>query len=356
MHDSLIEYGGGEKVLETLLEIFPEADVYTSVIDTDFIFSRSKLISQSTLISSWLQPLLPFLRKNRRVIQLAAPFFWPFFNLQKYDLVIAHGWFYFSELVFLGKSKPGNTQNRIWYSIGPAKNIWGIEKKHFVDRLLFQTYYPILRFLQKKSIAQIDTVLVVSKAMNELIKQTGIINAKVVYPPCSVDFSQPTQRKYFLYVGRLSKEKNIELLVKTFVGMQARLLVIGEGPEFKRLSPVVTKNIEFLGYQESSSIQKYLKQAIATIHISEHDAFPLSPVESLAAGVPVVAYRSGGVTESITEGRTGVFFDKKDVRALKKAISKVQKLHTPISAYHDQARNFSKKVFVTAIKTTISEI
>jgi len=318
IHDTLIDFGGGEKVLRALIGIFPSADVYTSYVNKQALY-RTNLQFKGELHTSWLQHVPLRFENKRRLIQILAPFIWLSFNLKKYDIVITHGGFYFAQFAQL---KANKNAAHIHYCISPAKNVYGYHVLSRLDRILNWFWYPILKLVDHHAISSIDCLIAVSQDVKQRIKETYGRNAQVVYPltemfPKSQSWST---KKSFCYIGRLSKEKNLKLIIDAFNQTGLPLQIVGEGPEGEKLKKIAHANISFTGYQDKRNITQIILSSYASIHAAVADDFPLSLIESLALGTPVIALQSGGAQEMIIPHRTGLFFVDQSSQSLIEAL------------------------------------
>jgi glycosyltransferase involved in cell wall biosynthesis len=183
--------------------------------------------------------------------------------------------------------------------------------------------------------------------------------SEVIYPGVDVEkYYSDKKGNYFLIVSRLSKYKNIELAVRAFNDLGERLLIIGSGPERKRLERIAKTNIEFLGFKSDETVRNYYSRARAFIFPQIED-FGLTSVEAIASGVPVIALKEGGALETIEENKTGIFFKKETVNSLKKAVknfidNKEKKFNQ--KNIKSQAQKFSKQNFKKCFKNKIEEI
>lgn len=358
VHDCLLHYGGGEKVLEILVKLFPTADLYTSAIDQGEI-KKSKILSSKNI--HCLSGNFFFFKKFPRLIQLFSPLIWRKFPYGNYDLVMSHGWFYMSHLVALSRKKDLNTKH-IHYAIGPPQNLYE-DKSTFFYSLIKLTYYSILRYFDRLAIKKVHRIIVVSQAMSDLMKKIYREKFGVMYPPVVLSKSsiKVSNRKhspgnYFTYIGRLSKEKNVELIIKFFNKNGLQLVVIGDGKERKNLESIANSNIRFLGHLDASKINEISAESIATIHAARNDAFPLSLVESLGRGIPVIAYKGGGVNEIVIENVTGFFFRSLSIASLNKAINKLRQVKLSKSECRRHAEKFSAQEFKKNFKRMIKDL
>lgn len=353
VHDVVADYGGGEKVLKVLSTIFPQADIYTSLINYKR-FKSSMLPSKMS--SSWAQNL-PAAKKWPRLIQLLSPFIWPTLNLREYDIVISHGGFYLAHLVNLGSKNPSTLY--IHYSITPPKNFYIKEYQQWFEKPLDFLLYPILRYLDKKSAQKANFLWAVSKSVKRRIKRHYHRESKVLYPPVFVPSTPPpsstAQRRYYCYAGRLEKEKRVELIIKVFNENKLPLYIMGAGRQREELKKMAKPNIKFLGFKSTKELYTIFLKAKAFIHPAIDDDFPLAPIEAMACGTPVIVHKSAGTKEAVLEGKTGMVFKKYTQKALADTIRKFEAMKFDPMVCYSQAKKYSEKRFEKRILKLVSK-
>ncbi len=350
VHDEIVAFGGGERVLDTVHEILPWADFYTSIINSKLL---SKSLFYKKIKTTWVQKLQIF-KYRPLFIQLLSPFIWPTINLKKYDLIISHGGFYLSNMISLISSKPAVL---VHYSISPPKNLYYSKNKRITEKILNLFYYPFLRVLDKYSISRVNNILAVSKDVKTRIQHIYSRKSQVVYPPVVIPAKMPSnkvRRSYYLYAGRLGSEKNLNLLINAFNKNGLPLYIAGIGKEEKALKNIAAKNIVFLGFKNKKDLDEILDKAKFFVHVAENDDFPLAPIEAMGHGVPLIVHNSGGTREAVIEGKTGIIFDNLTVGSLNKAILKAEKTEIDYSLCYRQAKKYRedrfKKEFLAALE------
>ena len=212
-----------------------------------------------------------------------------------------------------------------------------------------------------KSSRNVDYFIANSKNIAGRIKKFYRRESKVIYPPVDVKnhesrITNQESKDYYLVGGRLARPKHIDLIVKTFTKSGLLLKIFGKpfagyGEELKEIAG---SNVQFLGEISDSDKLELMRNAKAFIFASEDEDFGITPVEAMGAGTPVVAYRSGGVLESVVEGKTGIFFDHLLVEDLLKAINKLSKLSIKRENCINQAKKFSKERFKKEIEKFVA--
>ena len=316
-HDYLREYGGAERVLEVLHEMFPEAPLYTAYYNPGALGPHAKNFQGWDIRTSWFQRM-PFANQLLSPFRVFAPLIFESFDLSEYDLVISS-----SSAVYFAKSvitKPETLH--ISYIHTPPRFLYGYTtsfnyKKNPIIRVFAEIVNHFLRIWDFE-VSQRPDILVgnsenVVKRINKFYRREAV----VLYPPVKLqEFVQgrtlkkvrPYEKKYFLALNRLVRGKGTEVIVEAATELNLPLKVAGTGPEMERLKKVAGKNVEFLGWVSDEERVSLLQGAKALIVASEDEDFGITSVEAQAAGTPVIAPRAGGYLETVVEGRTGIFY------------------------------------------------
>jgi len=205
-----------------------------------------------------------------------------------------------------------------------------------------------------------DYWVAISRTVANRIKKYYKKNSVVIYPPVDINdylSNKYNQSDFYLIVSRLTQYKKIDLAIKVFNDLKKPLIIIGEGADRKRLVKIAGRTIKFLGWKSEKEKIKYFQRCRAFLFPGEDD-FGITPVEAMAAGRPVVAYNTGGATETVIAGKTGEFFnDYENPASLKNAILKLEKNYSKYSEENCQkrAKDFSEEIFVKRFKTFVKE-
>lgn len=347
VHDWLIDMGGSEKVLMEIYKLYP-SPIYTLIASSKSI---DKTPLKNAIIHQSFISKFPFaIRKYRSYL----PFF-PLaieqFNLSSYDLIISS-----SHAVAKGILK-NQHQIHICYCHTPIRYAWDLYFQYLHDAQMERGIKSIfarmilhyIRMWDISTVNRVDYYIANSNYIKNRIKKLYNKEATVIYPPVFVDQFSLTNQKdnYYVTASRLVPYKKIELIVEAFNQMPERkLLVIGDGPQMRLIKKIAKKNIELLGYQPSEKLNEYLQKAKAFIYAAEED-FGILPVEAQACGTPVIAYNRGGVSETVIDNKTGVFFDKQSVDSIIDAVKKFEKMEDRFnpSVIRDNALRFSDSNF-----------
>lgn len=350
IHDWLNGMRGGEKVLEEILDLFPQADIFTLFFEEEKI---SEKIKSHKIIPSSLNKYR-FIRKKYRYFLPQFPAAVEEFNLKDYKLIIS-----ISHCVAKGIIPfPGSFH--ISYVNSPMRYIWDQYYSYFGKVKGLKKYYIKRQFTRLRtwdvtSSARVDHFIGNSSFIKERIHRYYHRDADVIHPPVDTDFYQPVenpQRDYFITVSALVPYKGTELLVRTFNETGDKLIVVGRGPEEKRLKKIAGENIEFKKDISNEELKKLYQHAIAFVYAGIED-FGIVFVEALACGTPVVAYKKGGVLDIVTDG-TGILFENCTEADLKTAVEKIKKMGFKASFLRKNSLKFSKKRFITEFKKIVA--
>lgn len=309
-HDYLREYGGAERVLEALHEIFPSAPVYTAYYNPESLGENGKRFASWDIRTSWFQKF-PFANQLLSPFRLFAPMMFESFDLSSYDLVISS-----SSAAYLAKAvitKPETLH--LSYIHTPPRFLYGYVtsfnyKKNPVTRILGEAANHILRIYDFEVSQRPDVLVANSKNIAARIKKFYRRDSVVVYPP--VDLSEfhlkKTKEGYFLALNRLVRGKGVEVIVEAATKLGIPIKIAGTGPEMESLKRVAGKNVEFLGWVSDQERVKLLSNAKALIVAAEDEDFGITSIEAQAAGTPVIAPASGGFLETVIDGETGILY------------------------------------------------
>ena len=325
IHDWLVTNAGAEKVLKEIVDIFPDADIFSLV---DFLNDKDRLeiLKGKNAKTSFIQKL-PFSRKYFRNYLPFFPKAIESFDLHGYDLIVSSSW-----AVAKGIKKNKN-QLHISYCHTPIRYAWDLYGE-YISNLKQPKKYIVewtLKYIRRwdiKTLNRVDCFIANSKFVQERIKRIYHKDACVIYPPVDVDrFELYTKKEnFYLTASRLVPYKKIDLIVEAFSKMSdKKLVVIGDGTDFNTIKKKAGKNIEILGYQPFETLKDYMQRAKAFVFAAEED-FGIVPVEAQACGTPVIAFGKGGATETVVNWETGLFFKEQTIESLTDAVKKFEKI------------------------------
>ena len=354
VHDWLVVSGGAEKVLKNIIECFPKADIFSIV---DFLEDR-ECVKGKSVKTSFIQNM-PLARKRYRAYLPLMPIAIEQVDLSGYDLVISS-----SHAVAKGVLT-GPNQVHVSYVHTPIRYAWDLQHQYLTEShlstgiksIMARVLLHYIRGWDSRSANGVDHLLANSQFVARRIRKTYQREATVIYPPVDLaNMTMCTQKDdFYVTASRMVPYKRIDLIVRTFSQTpERRLVVIGDGPEMKRIKAIASENVTILGHQPFDVLVDHLRRARAFVFAAEED-FGISVVEAQACGTPVIAFGRGGALESIIglplERPTGVFFGEQTPESLLAAISRFERnanLFDP-RACRRNAERFSSENFKTAL-------
>jgi glycosyltransferase involved in cell wall biosynthesis len=350
VHDWLTTYAGAERVLEQLLNLYPDADLFSVC---DFLpESERGFLGGRTPTTSFIQKL-PGARKRYRSYLPLMPFAVEQLDVSPYDLVIS------SSHAVANGILTGPNQLHISYVHSPIRYAWDLQHQYLREAGLDRGLKGIfarwilhkLRIWDVRTSNGVDAFVANSRFISRRIKKAYGRDSVVIYPPVEVD-SFPlttTKRDYYLTASRLVPYKRIPLIVQAFSSMpDCRLVVIGEGPEQAKVAEAAkgAENIEILGHQPFENMRDMMSGAKAFVFAAEED-FGIVPVEAQACGTPVIAFGKGGSLETVVDGVTGIFFDEQTVSSVCSAVRRFELMESQFDsiAIRQNAERFSVERF-----------
>lgn len=313
--DAMPSYAGAEHVLAAALEVYPDAPVYT-LVHQPSAFASTPLAGHK-VYTSWIQRV-PGGRAHYRKYLPLLPFTIEQFDLGAYDLILS-----FSYAVAHGVlCRPD--QLHLSYTFAPLRYAWQNSREYFQRGPLSpfaQLALHAFRIWDQEAASRVDHFAAISSWTASCIRRAYRREAEVIYPPVEVDRFRPLSPRgdYFVAFSRLVGHKRLELIIDAFSRLGLPLVVLGSGPERRRLQARASANIEFLGWRDDNAVAGILGRARALVHAAEED-FGLVMVEAQAAGCPVIAFAGGAAPEIIVEGRTGLLFFESTVDSLIEAV------------------------------------
>ena len=362
VHEWLVTAGGSEKVFEQLLTLFPDADIYTLI---DFLPDRDREFLTGKHIHTSIIQHLPFSRRHYRQYLPLMPLAVEQFDLSNYDLILS------SNHAVAKGVLTGPHQLHISYIHSPMRYAWEMQHQYINEARLNKGIFSWptrwllheLRMWDYRSANGVDYFIANSEFVARRIWKTYRREAKVIYPPVQIDklTLQENKDEYYLAASRMVAYKRMDLIVEAFNQMpDKRLVVIGDGPELRKIRNMSRHNIEILGYQPDEVLHKYMQHARAFVFAGLED-FGIILVEAQACGTPVIAYRGGGAMETIRgleqDEPTGVFFLGQTTEAIIGAITTFeahQGVIHPINCRANSER-FSSQRFCSEISQFIGQ-
>lgn len=320
IHDFLTQYGGAEKVLECFHEIWPQAPIFTLFYDKRAMDNR---FADCDIRVSPIQNLPFALKKYRWYLPLMSSAV-ERFNLKDFDLVVSDNSAYAKGVI----TRPGTFH--LSYIHTPTRYLWS-DTHDYLDSLkggekiaskIIAPFLTRLRTWDYLAAQRPDALIANSNFVAQRIKHYYHRESKIIYPPVEIDKFKISRKTddYFLIISRIRPYKRIDLAVQAFNQLKMPLKIIGGGDN-RGLKKTAGPNIEFLDFVSDKKKIDYLSRCRALIHPQEED-FGIVAVESMASGRPIIAYQSGGVLETVIEGKTGKFFKEQTWESLAEAVVK----------------------------------
>jgi glycosyltransferase involved in cell wall biosynthesis len=331
VHDWLVTYAGSERVVEQILQLFPQADLY-SVVDF-FPESQRGVLGGKHATTSFIQHL-PRARKSFRSYLPLMPLAIEQFDLSSYDLVISS-----SHAVAKG-ILTGPHQVHVSYVHSPIRYAWDLQHQYLCEAGLqrgmkswiARVVLHYMRIWDQRTAHGVDAFVANSAFVRRRIRKAYGCEATVVFPPVDVErFELRDQHEdFYLIASRMVPYKRIPLIVEAFAAMPSRrLVVIGDGADFARAKACAAPNVTLLGYQPDTVLVDHMQRARAFVVAAEED-FGISVVEAQACGTPVIAFGRGGAREIVVdspdaERGTGLFFGEQSVASIVDAVERFER-------------------------------
>lgn len=350
--DWLIVYAGAERVLEQILQIFPDADLFCLV---DFLVPEDRgFILHKKPQTTFIQRL-PLAKSRYRSYLPLMPLAIKRLDVSGYDLILSS-----SHAVAKGITT-GPDQLHLSYVHSPMRYAWDLQRQYLQDAgldegirgAMAKILLHYLRIWDKRSSNDVDYFAANSSYIAGRIAKAYGRESEVIYPPVDVEYYRMHKDKedFYLTVSRLVPYKKVGLLAEAFNAMpEKRLVVIGDGPEFEKIKKMAKGNIKLMGYQKSEVLREMMQKAKAFVFAAEED-FGITPLEAQACGTPVIAYGRGGALETVlplgTEKPTGIFFKEQTAESIQEAVACFEKeraVFTPESC-RENALRFSAERF-----------
>lgn len=350
IHDSLLEFGGAERVLKLQLKLFPNAHIFTAAADPKII---EKILPKTGSHTIYTSPLSKFCLYKGSLMQLLSPFIFQSFFLKNYKLIISNSAYLLSNYI----RTEGNTH--IQYFHGIPKNLYNLTPKNRLQKIL--PYDVFIKIFHKKAIHSSPYILSNSKYLQQILLNKFKISSEVIYPPVHVPLSLKKKHRldYFVCVCRLSRIKYIELAINACNILKLPLKIAGDSidKEYKKqLKALAGPTIEFLGNVPDEKLGVLLSSAKGFIMTSKNEDFGIAPVEAMAYGTPVIAFWGGGLKETVIPGVTGLFYKEHSVGTLVKVLKKFDPENFDPLAIHTHAKKFSEKRFIAEFKNYVENI
>lgn len=347
VYDRVNKWGGAERVLLALHELFPNAPLYTAVYDE----KRAPWARVFKIKSSFLQ-YFPFAKTYHELYPWLTPMAFETFNFDQFDVVIS---------VTSAEAKGIITKPKtlhICYCLTPTRYLWSSAKDYESQGVLgygLRVVSSTLKRWDLISSTRPDHYIAISTRVKNRIKKYYNRDADVVYPPVEITQGVKEKGDYFLVVSRLVRYKRVDLIVEAFNELGWPLVVIGDGLQKKELMQKAQSNIQFIDrHLTDKELAAYYESCRALLHAADED-FGIGAAEALAHGKPVISYGKSGVAE-IVDTKTGILFDEQNKHAIISALHAFMKRKFDPELCRKQAQRFSKKRFIKEFKTKVHSL
>lgn len=348
IHDWLVTYAGAERVLEQIVDLYPDADLYSLI---DFLPPGGRSFIRNKPVETSFLQRIPFAKKMYRGFLPLMPAAIEQFDLSAYDLILSS-----SYAVAKGVLTHAG-QLHICYCHSPMRYAWDLQHQYLRESRLDKGLRGILakyllarlRSWDVRSSPRVSHFIANSRYIADRIKRCYARNATVIYPPVDVESFTPgaVKEPFYLTASRMVPYKKIDLIVEAFGRMPEKMLiVIGDGPDLSKIRKKAGGNVQLLGFQPASILKDYLQRAEAFVFAAEED-FGIVTVEAQACGTPVIAFGRGGSRETVVDGKTGLFFEEQTVDSILDAVHRFEALRKNFDAnvLRNNAERFGRSRF-----------
>lgn len=370
VHDYLREYGGAERVFEVLMEMFPEADVFTSYFRPEkFQFGEQEKRIKTSVIQKlpflWQRPNWFERQGHWRVVRLingyafVLPVVFRSFDLSSYDLVIS------SSAYCAHRIKRVDGQRHICYCHTPSRMLWDSPPlpRLTIKQRMWARFFDALRRWDERYGRQVDTFIANSFNVEKRIMRSYGKDSHVVYPAVDLrervpDFvpSDRPDEGYYLVVSRLDELKHVDIIIRTFNRLRLPLVIVGTGACDDQLMAIAGPTVSFAGFATDEELCNYYDRCKAFVIAAEDEDFGITAVEAQLFGKAVIAPAQGGFVETVIDGETGVLFDPLDEASLAAAIARYEGMTFDPNKIKANAARFSRKTFIEGIRSVIDEV
>ncbi len=362
VHDWLVTYAGAERVLEQMLAVYPDAELFSLI---DFVPEQERAFLGGRQVRTSFLQRLPGMRRRYRNFLPLMPLAIEQFDLAGYDLVLS------SSYAVAKGVLTGPDQLHLCYCHSPMRYAWDLQHQYLretgLDRgmrgALARWMLHRMRLWDVRTSNGVDAFIAGSRFIARRIWKVYRRQSTVIHPPVDIDGFTPgaARDSYYVTASRMVPYKRIDMIVAAFATTpERRLVVIGDGPEATRVRSKAGPNTTFLGHQPFEVLRDHLRRARAFIFAAEED-FGIVPLEAQACGTPVIAFGRGGALETIRDlshpKPTGVLFDQQTPEALNNAITRFESSSHLISEAdcRENAERFGADSFRTELKTFVAD-
>jgi glycosyltransferase involved in cell wall biosynthesis len=360
VHELLTMRGGAEKVLRVLADMFPDAPIFTLLYDEKKL---GEWFPRERVRTSTINPIFGF---NHHLYLRRFPKAVEAWDFSEFDLVIS------TSSAFVHGIITNSAPKHLCYVHSPARYLWdrthdvlesaGTGPLGWLKKKYLEHVFHNLRIWDSEAADRPDVLLAASKTVQHRIELYWRRQSEIAYPPVDDFWFESTNHQplttnhssHFLVVSSLVRYKRIDLAIATCNELKKPLTIVGDGPDRSRLEKMAGPTITFAGYATDEELKKHYTSAHTVIFPGDED-FGLVPLEAMACGTPVIAFRSGGALETIIEGETGEFFSEPTSESLQQALQKLEQKKYSTDALVSQAKKFSRKSFEEKIRQSVTD-
>jgi glycosyltransferase involved in cell wall biosynthesis len=350
VHDFLLDLRGAERVFLALCDLYPDADIFTAVYDPVGTEGR---FAHRRIHTSFLQRLHPDATSFRRLLPL-YPYAMEALDLSGHDLVLS------SSSAWAHGVLPSENAVHVCYCHNPFRYAWNAREATLrargpVTRAALGVVLQRWRQWDWIAAQRVDRYVANSETTRRRIARYFTRDAEVVHPPVEVErFTPGVVGDHYAVLSELMPHKRIELAVRAFNQLRRPLVVIGDGPDARRLQRLAGPTIRFTGRVTDGEVARLLATSRALV-VTATEEFGIAAVEAQAAGRPVIALDEGGVTESVQQGRTGVFYEQATSEALAEAVVAFDPLSVDPADCVANAQRFGRDAFAQEIRANVAQ-
>ncbi|MFN0071716.1 MAG: glycosyltransferase [Chloroflexota bacterium] len=353
VHDYLNQYGGAERVLEVMHDLFPQAPIFTSIFDPQ---AMPPSYATMDIRTSFMQRLPGVMSRHQSYLPF-YPLVFENFDLSGYDVVISNSSAWAKSVITDPESL------HICYCLTPMR--WAWRYHDYVNRerlggLARIALPPVMNYLRVWDVAaanRVDAFVAISRAVADRIRKFYRRDASILYPPVDTEAFHPTgtSDNFFLVASRLIPYKRVDLVVEAFNQLGLPLKIVGDGRDRADLQSRAQNNIEFMGRVPDAELRELYARCRGFIFPGEED-FGIAPVEAQACGRPVVAYAAGGALDTVIDGTTGTYFHRQDPTALAQAVRRLDEISWDSQVIRTNAERFSLSTFRTKLSDLVVDL
>src|SRR5579872_503350 len=358
VHDWLVTYAGAERVLESLVELLPDADLFSLV---DNLPSRERFFIRGKPVHTSFLQRVPFARSRYRHFFPLMPLAIEQLDLTGYDVVVS------SSHAFAKGVLTRGDQVHVSYVHTPIRYAWDLQHEYLrqaglergLRSVVVRLMLHYIRQWDRATADRVDVFVCNSRHIARRIWRAYRRQAVVVYPPVEVDRFQcgHDREDFYLAASRFVPYKRMATIAQAFARLpDRRLIMIGDGPELRRVRSQAPPNVQVLGYQSFDVLRNHMRRCRGFIFAAEED-FGITPVEAQACGAPVIAYGRGGVTESVVDGTTGLFFNEQTPESIAEALERFERMERAFEpeAIRENSLRFRPEIFQNRMRSVITQ-